>query len=108
MRLSYSIYKFQSGAMCIILTVGLRRLASRLITVSLDMLVGVQNKGYIVHLTYRTEGNFGSGKIWRIHCINTLAKENLANCEILQVKISRKTYPVKHSERSCRNNEGKL
>ena len=28
------------------------------------------------------EGNFGSGKIWRIHCMNTLAEENLANCEI--------------------------
>ena len=50
---------------------------------------------------YRMEGNFGSGKIWRIHCMNTLAEENLANCEILQVKISRKTYPVKHSEHLC-------
>ena len=37
---------------------------------------------------YRMEGNFGSGKIWRIHCMNTLVEENLANCEILQVKIS--------------------
>ena len=45
------------------------------------------------------EGNFGSGKIWRIHCMNTLAEENLANCEILQVKLLRKTYFVKHSER---------
>ena len=44
------------------------------------------------------ERNFGSGKIWRIHCMNTLAEENLANWEILQVKISRKTYSVKHSE----------
>ena len=48
---------------------------------------------------YRMEGNFGSGKIWRIHCMNPLAEENLANCEILQVKIFRKTYSVKHSER---------
>ena len=48
---------------------------------------------------YRMEGNFGSGKIWRIHCMNTLAEENLANCEILQVKIFRKTYSIKHSER---------
>ena len=45
------------------------------------------------------DGNFGSGKIWRIHCMNILAKENLANCEVLQVKISWKTYSVKHSER---------
>ena len=45
------------------------------------------------------EGNFGSGKIRRIHCMNILAEENLANCEILQVKISRKAYSVKHSER---------
>ena len=28
---------------------------------------------------YRMEENFGSGKIWRIHCMNTLAAENLAN-----------------------------
>ena len=42
---------------------------------------------------YRMEGNFDSGKIWRIHCINTLAEENLANCEILPVKISRKHIP---------------
>ena len=48
---------------------------------------------------YCMEGNFGSGKIWRIHCMNTLAEENLANCEILQVKIFRKTYSVKHSKR---------
>ena len=47
------------------------------------------------------EGNFGSGKIWRIHCINALAEENLANCEILQMKIFRKTYSVKHSARLC-------
>ena len=50
------------------------------------------------HDTYRMEGNFDSGKIWRIHCMNTLAEENFANCEILQVKISRQTYFVKHSE----------
>ena len=57
-------------------------------------------KKYFVTVTYyRMEGNFGSGKIWRIHCMNTLAEENLANCEILQVKISWKTYSVKHSER---------
>ena len=47
------------------------------------------------------EGNFGSRKIWRIHYMNTMAEENLANCEILQAKISRKTYSVKHSERLC-------
>ena len=52
-----------------------------------------------VHLTYRMEGNFGSGKIWRINCMNTLTEENLANCKILQVKISRKTYSVKRSKR---------
>ena len=45
------------------------------------------------------EGNFGSRKIWWIHCINTLVEENLVNCEILQVKIFRKTYSIKHSER---------
>ena len=45
------------------------------------------------------EGNFGSRKIWQIHCINTLAEENLANCKILQAKISWKTYSVKHNER---------
>ena len=41
------------------------------------------------------------GKIWRIHCTNTLAEENLANCEILQVKIriSENIYFVKRSER---------
>ena len=45
------------------------------------------------------EENFGSGKIWQIYCMNTFMKENLVNCEILQVKISRKTYSIKHSER---------
>ena len=44
------------------------------------------------------KGNFGSGRIWWIHCMNTLAEENMANCEIFQVKISRKTYSVKHSK----------
>ena len=48
---------------------------------------------------YHMEGNFGSGKIWRIHCMNILAEKNLAKCEILQVKISQKAYSVKHSER---------
>ena len=33
--------------------------------------------------------------------MNTLAEENLANCEILQVKISQKTYSIKHSKRLC-------
>ena len=47
---------------------------------------------------YRMEGNFGSRKIWRIHYVNILAEKNLANYEILQVKISRKTYSIKHSE----------
>ena len=51
---------------------------------------------------HRMEGNFGRRKIWQIHCMNSLAKENLANSEILQVKISRKTYSVKHSKHLCR------
>ena len=54
---------------------------------------------FILIINYRMEGKFGSWKIWWIHCMNTLAEENLANCEILQVKISRKTYSIKHSER---------
>ena len=52
----------------------------------------------IQHSRVPYRGNFGSRKVWQIHCISTLVEENLANCEILQVKISRKTYSVKHSE----------
>ena len=50
-------------------------------------------------IIYRMEGNFGSGKIWRIYNINTLARENLANlCNSLSENIS-EMYSVKHSKR---------
>ena len=64
----------------------------------LKQMEGELHNVQVTNTKYRMEGNFGSGKIWRIHCMNTLAEENLANCEILQVKIFRKTYSVEHIE----------
>ena len=49
-----------------------------------------QTLNHMLYIPYG--GNFGSGKIWRIHYMNILAEENLADCEIFQMKISRKTF----------------
>ena len=46
-----------------------------------------------IYVLYHMEGNFDSEKIWQIHCMNTLAEEDLANCEILQVKNLGKHIP---------------
>ena len=72
-------------------------MASRFLSLKFKITFRLHFKLTVQHILYG--GKLCRGKIWRIHCINTLGEENLANCEVLQVKISRKTYSVKHSER---------
>ena len=44
-------------------------------------------------IRYCVEGNFGSGKLWRIYSINTLAKENLVDlCNFLSENISENVF----------------
>ena len=55
----------------------------------------------IIDVLYRMEGNFGSRKLWQIHCINTFGKKVSKFVKFSEWKNILEIYSVKHSECWC-------